>query len=231
MRTCERNDWSALNEIRNNLGALYLKSDWKAVRYHWNKQIAHAERHALVSRIAHGLLSLGFVDLFEGNLDAGFERTERGRAIAERLHVYNQRVRATLNLSVYYIRRNLYSEALDWLREGEKIALRHSIGRRLWRIVANMAVVHELLGQLELCSIRETQVVELLQTSTRESTRGRQALPLINIALRARGDLLIPAKVHDYAELILMGRKDQLPNMLGNYCVELPPGPRFLLTE
>ena len=231
MRTCERRDWSVLNKIRNNLGALYLKSDWKAVRYHWNKQIAHAERHALFSRVAHGLLSLGFVDLFEGDLKAGFERTERGRGIAERLHIDNQRVRAALNLSVYYVNKKSYPEALDWLREGEKVALRHHIGRRLWRVIANMAVVYELLGQSDLCSIREAQVAELLQSSQNESIGGRQVLPLVNVALRARSDLHIPRKAYEYAELVRAGHRDQLPNLLGNYCLDLPLGPRFLLTE
>ncbi len=231
IRACERRDWPVLNKIRNNLGALYLKSDWNAVRYHWNKQVAHAERHALVSRVAHGLLSLGFVDLFEGALDAGFERTEHGRDIAERLHIDNQRVRATLNLSVYYIRKKSYAEALDWLREGEKMALRHHIGRRLWRVIANMAVVHELLGQPDLCAIREAQVIELLQSSKSASIRGRQLLPLVNIALRELGDLPIPQNAHDYAEVVRAGLARELPNMLGNYCVDLPCGPRFLLTE
>jgi tetratricopeptide (TPR) repeat protein len=241
-RTCVHGDWPVLNKIRNNLGAIFLKSDWQKVRHHWDKQVAHAERHGLVSRIAHGLLSLGFLDLFQGDLETGFGRTQRGFEIAQNLGIDNQRVRAALNMSVYYVRTAAYQEALDWLRDGEKYALRHHIRRRLWRLVANMAVVYELLGRVDLCAIRERQLIDLINPDAGAAgtapVRGRQLLPLVNIALRKRNtsdsseiEMSIPKHARDYAEIVRAGHARDLPNMLGYYCVDLPIGPRFLLTE
>ena len=235
-----------LNKIRNNTGAVFLKSDWQAVRRHWLKQVAQGERHGLTNRVAHGLLSLAFLDLFEGDLETGVARTTRALALADRLRLDNQKVRGALNMSVYCMRTEDYGGALEWLRLGERTALSHHIGRRLWRVVANLATVHELLGQTRLCLVRERQVSELLhpvpspQPAEEMSAvvRGRQLLPLVNIVLRrgagpaaSYGDVALPRQAHVYAESVRAGRSRDLPNLLGCYCVQLDVGWRFLLTE
>jgi len=228
MHTCVRRDWGVLNKIRNNTGAIYLKKDWGQARYHWKKELAQARRHGLEARVAHALLGLSFLDLFDGWLEEGAEKTRAALEIVNRLHLDNQSVRAALNMSVYHILRAEPDDAMTWLQEGEKTALRHHITRRLWRIVANMATVHEMRGETQLAAVRDEQVVSLLQPPV----DGRQILALVNVVLRKQLDTLpLPQEALRYASFANGGRAGELPDLMGNYIAELPAGARFLLTE
>jgi tetratricopeptide (TPR) repeat protein len=247
MHACVRADWIVLNKIRNNIGAVFLKRDWQKARHHWGKELAHARRHRLESRAAHALLGLGFLDLFEGELEEGATKTRQAMEIVDRLRLDNQSVRAALNMSVYYVEIAEYDEALVWLQEGEKTALRHQIGRRLWRIVANMATVHELRGERRLSIMRDRQVVNLLQAPAERLVDpvtvprrmyGRQVLALVNVLLRRSNGIgaeeslpPLPPEAFAYAAIVNRERRGQLPDLMDKYCVKLPVGRRFLLTE
>ncbi|MBV9494196.1 MAG: AAA family ATPase [Acidobacteria bacterium] len=241
MRSCVRADWSVLNKIRNNAGAIFLKRDWTETRVQWEKELAHARRHHLDIRVVHALLGLSFLDLFERDLENGAEKTRHAIEIIQRLRLDNQSVRAALNMSVYHIMRRDYDQAFVWLQDGEKTALRHRIGRRLWRVVSNMGTVHELRGETRLCVIRDRQAANLLLRSGEADApapHGRQILALVNLLLRRNSGIgtedpapPLPPETGDYAAIVERQRAGQLPDLMGNYCVDLPVGPRFLLTE
>jgi tetratricopeptide (TPR) repeat protein len=239
MHMVPRGEWSLFNTIRNNVGAVFLKRDWSIARRQWEKELAHARRHGLERRTAHALLGLSFLDLFEGDLEGGAAKSRLGLTITDRLHLDNQHVRAALNLSVYCVLMRNYDEALAWLQDGERIALQHQIGRRLWRVVANLATVHELRGEPELSAIRDRQVLNLMQgdASAPPPMYGRQVLALVNVILRRDAGIgsatplpALPPESFEYAR-IAASRSGRLPDLMSNYCVELPVGPRFLLTE
>jgi Restriction endonuclease len=241
MRACVRGEWSILNKIRNNAGAIFLRSDWAVTRIQWEKELAHARRHHLDARVVHALLGLSFLDLFERDLEAGVHKTRQAIEIIHRLRLDNQSVRAALNMSVYHIMRGDYDQAFMWLQDGEKTALRHRIGRRLWRVVSNMATVHELRGETRLCAIRDRQAANLLLRSSEADAPtpyGRQILALVNLLLRRNSGIgaedpapSLPSETFVYAAIVERQRVGQLPDLMENYCVDLPVGRRFLLTE
>jgi tetratricopeptide (TPR) repeat protein len=236
-------DWLLLNKVRNNLGAAFLRTDWLKVRYHWEKQIQQADRRKLLARKVHGLASLSFIDLFEGRLNEGLAKVREGLELAERLRLDNQVVRLCLNLAIHSLITGNTGEAQVFLLKAEQLALRHGIGRRLWRIAANLATAYEILGSTDRAFSRDLQVIRQLEDSfSAEGPGGREILPLVNVLLRVQIDtrfepLLdrIPAgciaTAKNYAGLVLAAHCDGLPGLLGNYCINLPVGPRFLLSE
>lgn len=235
-------DWTLLNKVRNNIGAAYLQRDWEQVRYHWSKQIAQARRRNLPGRQVHGLASLSFIDLFEGHLEEAARKITEALEIAEQLRLDNQKVRLWLNLSVYYLLTGRPSEAQFHLLQAEDCALRHGIGRRLWRVVANLATTYEVLGQEEKAWSRDVQTVRLLGEQDRTTMAGKEVLPFSNILLRTarnprwkqfEGEDWASSKGNPwkFAALATEGRNKEIPRLLGHYCVTLPVGPRFLLTE
>ena len=236
-------DWLLINKIRNNFGAAYLGSDWSKVRFHWEKQIGSAERRGLLARKVHGLASLSFIDLFEGHLDAGFSKACEALEMAERLRLDNQIVRLCLDLGVHSIQIGNTAAALSYLLKAEALAIRHGIGRRLWRVTANLATAYELIGSSEKASARDLQTIRQLTGGLSEAVlSGRELLPVVNIILRERSEtdseiLLksiqrpVTVTARNYALVVTKHRKAELPTLLGNYCVDLNVGPRFLLTE
>jgi tetratricopeptide (TPR) repeat protein len=238
-----RANWLLLNKIRNNFGAAYLRSDWAKVRLHWEKQIRQATRKGLPGRKVHGLASLSFIDLFEGKLDNGFAKAREGLELAERLRLDNQIVRLSLDSGIYFLMTGRPDDALLCLLKAEQLALRHGIGRRLWRVMADLATAYEVIRRQDRAVSRDLQTLRQLTGILDESSlSSREMLPLVNVVLRAQSDasfdfLLaeIPAYIlgvaREYATLVLTNKKQQLPAMLGNYCVSLTVGPRFLLSE
>lgn len=239
-----RGDWLLINKVRNNLGAAYLRTDWKQVRYHWTKQIDQAERHGLQDRKVHGLASLSFIDVFEGRLQEGLQKIEEGMQIAERLRLDNDKIRLCLNMSVYMILVEKVEMAYRYLLDAERLAIQHRVGRRLWRVIANLSTTHELLGEHDEALIRDMQVLRLLgcDRDDRGKIKRKKALPLVNILFRIEtgspyGDLQEYSEktafrvAREYADIARQDRLGDLPGLLGNYCVQLPVGPRFLLIE
>jgi len=138
--------------------------------------------------------------------------------------------------------------ALHYLQEAESIAIQHQIGRRLWRVYANLATTHELCDQMEKASARDLQTLTCLKVSTWEGEtilqRGRSLLPLINIALRAdlAPELYEPILVsrlkpetvlvlREVAAKLTAGEPSPLGGILLKYFVNIDGQGRFLLTE
>lgn len=242
-----KSDWTLLNKVRSNTGATYLLSDWVKVRYHWEHQLRSARAHRLVPREAHALASLSFINLFDGRESEGRRQAEEALELAKAQGLDNTRLRCDLNLSVSSLIDGNLEAALHYLNEAESIAIQHQIGRRLWRVYANLATTHELCGQMERARARDLQTLTSLKAGTWESDtilqRGRNMLPLINIAFRATSapelyePILLSIRpetahvVREVAGKIAAGEPSPLENILLKYLVNINGRQRFLLTE
>ena len=243
-----KSDWTLLNKIRSNTGAAYLRSDWNKVRYHWERQLRSACIHKLVPREAHALASLSFINLFDGRQTEGRRQAEKALEIAKSQGLDNTCLRCDLNLSVSSLMEGNTEAALHYLNEAESIAIQHQIGRRLWRVYANLATTHELCGNLEGARSRDLQTLASLKTETWDGDnvlkRGRTLLPLINIAFRAKlaPELYEPvlqrsfqpetvSKVQKAAAKIASDKQCPFDSILLKYLVEINGVRRFLLTE
>lgn len=244
-----KSDWALVNKVRSNTGAAYLRSDWAIVRYHWERQLRSARLHRLIPRVAHALASLSFINLFDGRQDEGRRQAEEALEIAREQGLDNTRLRCDLNLSVASLMEGNIEAASHYLNEAEAIAIQHQIGRRLWRVYANLATTHELQGLVEKAKARDFQTVTALKTETWEADsllpRGRTLLPLLNLAFRANitSELYKPLiaralkpetalALQEIATTILdHGSHPLLDVSLTKYLVNISGRPRFLLTE
>jgi len=242
-----KSDWALLNKVRSNTGAAYLLSDWKKVRHHWERQLRSARVHGLLPRQAHALASLSFINLFDGRRIEGRHQAEQALGIARAQGLDNTRLRCDLNLSVSCLMEGNIMASLHYLNEAESIAIEHQIGRRLWRVYANLATTHELCGDMERARARDLQTITALNAKSWEGDsvlkRGRHLLPLINIAfrsnisptlyapifLRVRPETAIA--VQKVAAKLAVGDQSQLDETLLKYLVVLEGRSRFLLTE
>lgn len=243
-----KSDWTLLNKIRSNTGAAYLRSDWTKVRYHWERQLRSASIHNLVPREAHALASLSFINLFDGRQTEGRLQAEKALEIAKAQGLENTCLRCDLNLSVSSLMEGNIEAAFHYLNEAEFIAIQHQIGRRLWRVYANLATTHEMCGNLEGARSRDLQTLTSLKTETWDCDnvlkRGRTLLPLINIAFRASlaPELYKPVfqrgfqpetaiTVQKAAAKIASGEQCPFDSILLKYLVRVNGVQRFLLTE
>jgi tetratricopeptide (TPR) repeat protein len=242
-----KSDWILMNKVRSNTGAAYLMSDWGRVRQHWERQLRSARMHGLVSREAHALASLSFINLFDGLHSDGRRQAEEALEIAKAQGLDNTRLRCDLNLSVSSLMDGNLEAALHYLSEAEFIAIQHQIGRRLWRVYANLATTYELCGQMERARARDLQTLTSLKAQNWEGDnilgQGRSLLPLINIAFRSAlaPELYAPLLhtlrpetaliVKDVAAKLAAGERCSLDAILLNYLVDINGQRRFLLTE
>jgi tetratricopeptide (TPR) repeat protein len=242
-----RLDWTLVNKVRSNTGAAYLLTDWNKVRHHWERQLRSARTHGLIPRQAHALAGLSFINLFDGRQSEGRRQAEEALEIAKAQGLDNTRVRCDLNLAVSSLMDRNIDGALNYLYEAESLAIKHQIDRRLWRVYANFATAYELIGQPEKAKARDLQTVTSLKADTWESDdllqRGRNLLPLINIAFRAtqapevyepilqrfRPETLLI--VQEIARKLAVGEKSFLADVLVKYLVNVNGCRRFLLTE
>jgi tetratricopeptide (TPR) repeat protein len=240
-------DWTLLNKVRSNMGAAYLLTDWSMVRYHWDRQLRSARVHGLASREAHALASLSFINLFDGQQSDGRRQAEDAMEIAKSQGMDNTLLRCDLNLSIASLMDGNPDAALHFLSEAEAIAVQHQIGRRLWRVYANLATTHELLGDREKTRARDLQTIVSLKANTWEGgmllQRGRALLPLINIAFRAIDTPELYTQVLDrlqtevvfilseVAGQLITGGPCSLNQILLKYLVDLRGARRFLLAE
>lgn len=242
-----RLDWTLVNKVRSNTGAAYLLTDWNKVRHHWERQLRSARTHGLIPRQAHALAGLSFINLFDGRQSEGRRQAEQALEIAKAQGLDNTRVRCDLNLAVSSLMDRNMDGALNYLYEAESLAIKHQIDRRLWRVYANFATAYELIGQAEKAKARDLQTVTSLKADTWESDgllqRGRNLLPLINIAFRAtlapevyepilqrfRPETLLI--LQEIARKLAVGEKSFLADVLVKYLVNVNGCRRFLLTE
>lgn len=239
--------WSLLNKVRSNLGAIYLRSDWDIVRYHWERQLRSARVNHLLSREAHALASLSFINLFDGRVAEGRRQAEESLLIARRHEMENTALRCDLNLSVAWLIEGNAEAALQCLGEAEAIALRHNVGRRLWRVYANLATTWEVLGDGAMAVTHDIQTLTCLDAACWEpdrfSRQGREILPLINLASRALTEpetynaalaLLKPTfrdQLIQLAQELEEGQNSFLSNINLKYRVPIRGRNRFLITE
>lgn len=243
-----KSDWILLNKVRSNVGAAFLLSDWGKVRHHWERQLRSARLHGLTPRVAHALVGLSFLNLFDGHRTEGRRQAEEALEIAKAQGLDNTRLRCDLNLSVSSLMDGNLEAARHYLNEGEMIAIQHQIGRRLWRVYANLATTYELSGELDKAMARDLQTMTSLKVQTWDCTsilqRGRHLLPLINIAFRA--DLFVElyapifgasglppestCLVREVASKLNAG-EHALDSTLLKYLVDIKGRRRFLLTE
>jgi tetratricopeptide (TPR) repeat protein len=242
-----KSDWTLLNKVRSNTGAVYLLSDWDKVRHHWERQLRSARVHDLIPRQAHALAGLSFINLFDGRQSAGRRQAEEALEIAKAHGLDNTRLRCDLNLSVASLLEGNLEAAFHYLSEAESIAIQHQIGRRLWRVYANLATTHELRGEMEKARARDLQILTSLRAETWESDgvleRGRHLLPLLNVAFRADlvPELYAPilrslrpetaSLLRKVAPKLVAGKRYSLDGILLKYLVEIKGRRRFLLTE
>jgi hypothetical protein len=190
---------------------------------------------------------LSFINLFDGRQSEGRRQAEEALEIAKAQGLDNTRVRCDLNLSVSSLMDRNLDGALNYLYEAESIAIKHQIDRRLWRVYANLATTYELTGQAEKAMARDLQTLTSLKADTWEGNsllqRGRNLLPLVNIAFRAalapevydpiiqrlRPETLLI--VHETARKIAAGEESLLDGVLLKYLVNVNGLRRFLLTE
>jgi tetratricopeptide (TPR) repeat protein len=243
-----KSDWTLLNKVRSNTGAAYLLSDWNKVRYHWERQLRSAQVHRLVPRVAHALVSLSFINLFDGYKSEGRLQAEEALEIAKAQGLDNTRLRCDLNLSVSSLMDGNLEAALHYLNEAESIAIQHQIGRRLWRVYANLATTNELSGQMEKARARDLQTLTSLKAETWEGDsvlqQGRHLLPLINIGFRANlfPELYAPVFqsslrpetaliVKEVVAKLAASERSPMDGILLKYLVNINGRQRFLLTE
>jgi tetratricopeptide (TPR) repeat protein len=242
-----KSDWTLLNKVRSNTGAVYLLSDWDKVRHHWERQLRSARVHGLITREAHALAGLSFINLFDGRQSDGRRQAEEALEIAKTQGLDNTRLRCDLNLSVSSLLDGNLEASLHYLNEAESIAIQHQIGRRLWRVYANLATTHELCGEMERARARDLQTLTSLKADTWEGSgvlqRGRHLLPLINVAFRADlfPELYAPFLstlraetaflVREVASKLAAAKRCPLDGILLKYLVEIKGRRRFLLTE
>lgn len=238
--------WTLLNKVRSNLGALYLRSDWDKVRYHWERQLRSARVNKLFSRQAHALAGLSFVNLFDGRIAEGRRQAEEALSLAQQLGMDNTILRCDLNLSVAWLIEGNPDAALQCLMEAEHIAIQHNIGRRLWRVYANLATTWELLGQSEKALACDLQALISLGATSWEpeslDRRSKELMPLLNIISRSE---LAP---NIYAPLLarlsttaidvirelaasLNSDNSRLSQSVGKYRIQFNGIARFLVTE
>jgi tetratricopeptide (TPR) repeat protein len=244
-------DWSLATQVRANFGATFFQTDWDETRHHWQRAARIAKRHDLTDRYVHSIIDLAHLDLLEDKTEEASRALEEALALTRDYGFENSELRSLLNLGCVSLMRGEPAQALDLLREADRLGIRHEIGRRLWRVRANMATTYFVLGDVE-----RSAASDRITMHSMSYIDGAAALPgeplvvggtrfmlaLANIALRsgkseAHRELLTlmhPSVLRSARELatgVVEDNLDSLPGLRGRHCKQIGGERFFVVTE
>jgi tetratricopeptide (TPR) repeat protein len=180
-------DLELLIALSLNLGAVYLNDDLAKTARYWHAALRMARRTGNVDRLVHAMVDVGYLELLRGNEDEAALLLSDGYALSCENELENSAMRTASNLACVHLIRGDFARALELLRFAEEVGLRLEIGRRLWRVRANLATAHEACGDLEKSYAADAHVVKALAGGERILLEGRRhSIPFLNVALRAR---------------------------------------------
>jgi tetratricopeptide (TPR) repeat protein len=244
-------DWSLATQVRANFGATFFQTNWEETRRHWQRAVRIAERQGLADRYVHSLIDVAHLSLLEDDLAAASQALEEALALSRDYGFENSELRCLLNLGCLALMQGELLQALELLREADRLGLRHEIGRRLWRVRANMATAYFVLGDLVRSVAADRMTMSSMPYVEGEtpppggtlSVGGtRFMLALANIALRAEKSdahqellLLINPAVKQAACELAKGLIENdlacLPGLRGRHCKQIGGQQFFLITE
>jgi len=205
----------------------------------------------ITDRYVHSFIDLAYLDLLEDKIDSAVMALEQALALSRNRGLENSELRCLLNLSCTLIMRNEPQQALHLLREADRLGFKHEIGRRLWRVRANMATAYFLAGEIEHSFAADQMTIHAFPSLERQtifvdgnrpSAGTRIVLALANIALRAANspkhqDLLstLPQVAQDSARnlaiAVMTNHLETLPGLRGRHCKRMGAHAFFVITE
>lgn len=243
--------WSLVTRVRANYGATYFYLDWAVTRRHWQRALLIAKRRGLTHRYVHGLIDVAFLDLLEDHDGPAERGLEEALGLCHDYCFENSELRCLLNLGCLALMRGDFQQALELLREADSLGFRHRIGRRLWRVRANMATAYFALGDVAASLATDRITLNSMPPLGDDSplldekhlfASTRLILALANIALRAESseehrELLqsLPqraqASARELARGVIRNEIESLPGLRGRHCKRVGLGRFFLITE
>lgn len=243
-------DWTLATQVRANFGATFFHLDWSQTRRHWSRALRIAELRQLPDRKVHSLIDVAHLDLLEDKNESAVQKLEQALVLSKEYGLENSELRCLLNLGCEAMMRGDGLQALELLREADRLGFRHGIGRRLWRVRSNMATAYFVLGDtqksLATDKIMLNSVTPLQEKMSLDGppsfSKTRLILALANVVLRARNcedyqETLaeIPTAVlriaKEFASAVVNDRLDLLPGLRGRHCKKLNGQRFFVITE
>jgi tetratricopeptide (TPR) repeat protein len=249
LRERKSSDWSLATQVRANFGATFFYIDWNKTRHHWSRALRIAELRNLPDRKVHSLIDVAHLDLLEDQNEKAIQQLEQALVLSKDYGLENSELRCLLNLGCEAMMRGDPVQAIDLLRDADRLGFRHGIGRRLWRVRANLATAYFILGDVQRSLATDKITLKSMPSLEGAISLGppsfsktRLVLALANIVLRASksdahqmilreipGPILHVAK--ELASDVVKGRLDLLPGLRGRHCKELSGQRFFVITE
>jgi tetratricopeptide (TPR) repeat protein len=251
MRVRRKVDWSLATQVRANFGATFFQTDWDKTRCHWQRAVQIAKRYGLTDRYVHSLIDVAHLDILEDKLAEASPSLEKALALSRDYGLENSELRCLLNLGCSALMQGELPQALELLREADKLGVRHQIGRRLWRVRANMATTYFIQGDAERSAAADRITMNSMPYVVGETPPPGKALSvggtrfmlaLANIALRAEKSvthqelllLMNPAVKQAACELargVIENNLEHLQGLRGHHCKRIGGEQFFLITE
>ncbi len=250
LKTRQSPDWSMATQVRANFGATYFHLDWNETRRHWSRALRIAELRQLPDRKVHSLIDVANLDLLEDNNESAAQKLEHALVLSKDYGLENSELRCLLNLGCEAMMRGDALQALDLLRQADRLGFRHGIGRRLWRVRANMATAYFVLGDMQKSLTTDKIMLSSMTPLEGETSldgppafsKTRMILAFANIVLRARNyepyqetladiPVAILQVAKEFASAVVNDRLDLLPGLRGRHCKNLNGKRFFVITE
>ncbi len=228
-------------------GYLLFYSDLRTCYANWVKALDLVDKQKDLDRIVQYSIGSGYAALLLDDLDKSAELLAKAEQLINKLQRYSNKVRLLLNKSCLLLIKQEYRNAIECIRDGEFLALKYGVFRRLWRVEAMRATCEELMGNMDSSYEYDIRVMKnLLARIESEKHLGEEApwikqrhvLPVINMLLRGHDSLLndIPVeqlqKVKSFIPLIKRKKSAALPNELAYHIKEVKNGVyRAIVTE
>lgn len=192
------NDPDMLVRYHANYGALHMYSSPSLRRKHWEAACVIAQENELRDKHVHMRLDLASLDIIEERYDRA--RTELPELIEEssRRRYEGSLTRALIMEAALYLVAECPEAAMTSLDQARRLGFLHETGRRMWKIHANSALAHEMMGCFDLMADEDRLVLEASQHVGWER---RNALAPANILLRAH-DTNTPVSLDDVIALL-----------------------------
>lgn len=231
-------------------GYSYLYTDPLRTLKDWREASDIALDAGISMRAVVHLTGAGYMELLVGS----YQQAELDFELAEQLlgtaDVVSSRIRLLMNRGLLRLVQSRMNESRSYLETAAILAVEYGITRRGWRVEANLATVHEALGNLQLCESFNARTWEGVGHRIHAETgmgaeaswlSQRHVLPVLNILLQRESPLCnhienaVPPeqfnKLKEMTHAIITGETHLLPHAVKIHLREINRLPRLLVTE
>ncbi|MBF0383483.1 MAG: hypothetical protein HQL69_20885 [Magnetococcales bacterium] len=141
--------WRVIGQALANTGALYLHSDLQMTRKFWQRGLDVMTCCGHHPYLIEFTINLAHLHILDNRFREAEQLLDEGELQAKKHGLSGQEIRASIHRGCLALKQEQFTNAIQSFEQALDEAITHHYERRLWRIRANLATLHEAVGDMD----------------------------------------------------------------------------------